>query len=215
VPFSGSWSAVVVEGGDTGESGELCAVGVAEFGEVDEECGGGDGSDAWDGLEEFGLVVGVVVLADVIGDVFVDLVDEAVEVFEESLDAECVLGGGGGFEVLEFEGAEFDELSSAEDEGLELSEVFRCFLKFTEGGSAGEADEGSCVDAVGFGEDALGPGEADDTVGLDDGDAVSVLEEVVGEVEVVSSCGFHDDDAFAGYGEELVELEEAFGGVWE
>lgn len=57
-------SAVVVEGCESGECGDLFAIELSEFGEVGEEREGGDVSDAGDGGEDVGLLLPIGVFAD-------------------------------------------------------------------------------------------------------------------------------------------------------
>ena len=210
----GGMSAVLVDGRDADEGGDLLAVDLAEFGELGDERDGRDGSDSGDAGQEVVELAPVGVGGAEFGDVFVEVFDSLLEQFDELLNVAAHGGIAGGFEVVFLLSEEFDDLASAGDEGVELPLIFGRFGAETEVfGVLGIADQQAGVEGVGFGEPSEAGGEVADAIGRDDGDGVFPFGEEEEELGVVDAGGF-EDDLTGVRGRELGEQRlEPLGGV--
>jgi hypothetical protein len=109
-------AAVVIEGCDADEGCDLFLAGVAELGQLGDEDGGDDGSDAGDGAQQLGTAGEFAIGLDLAGDRLDELGDLLAEEGEMALDrgkAHRVIGMGA---VLLFHGQHVVELAPATNE---------------------------------------------------------------------------------------------------
>jgi hypothetical protein len=206
-------SGIVVEGSQAREGGDFLAAEASEFGELGQEGGGEDGSDAGGAGEELGFVAPIVVGVDEASDFGIELVDLLAEKAQELLDAASREGGVGEFEARGFCGTEFEELSASGDQLIELGLFFWGF--FERGGLdvQGETGEDLGIEAIGFGELAEAAGKVADLPGVDACDVEAGVKELNDDSSLVTAGGLNDDEAGAEGTEPLDDLCDALGVV--
>ena len=177
----------------------LGAVEESEFGEIGDEDGGGDGSDAGHGLESAGGLVPVVVAANEAEDLLVHVIGLLDEELDDGLQAVAGEGGGGEFEAVGFHNAEFDELPPPLHQR-------RQFPEFVGGEDMQSGPDELCDQGQGLGINAVGLGESAESLGevsrlfrMDAGDGQLFATQEFDQLPLVTAGGL-EDDAFDGFG---------------
>lgn len=191
--FTFGMPAIVVEGGDTDQGGDLLTIEFSQFRQFGDDGGSGDSADAGDSFEEFEAILPLVVGEDELEDGLVEPLDIFAKCVEGPLqalsDGFVEIAG----ETVGFRSVELHELSSAGDELVEfglflmgLDEWTRLHVQCETGNDLG-------VNAIGFGKDAESFGEVTDLARVDDRDGVSCGGEFGHERLLVLSGGFEDN----------------------
>lgn len=170
------------------------AIQLSDFGQFGNERCSRNWSDPWDALKQFGERFPLVVVIDELSDLLV----EFVESFVEEVDGlgDVVLRGhvSGGFSVIFLLSEEVNDLSSANDQCVQFSLIFRGNDGKSQAfDSLRELDEDSGIDLVSLRQDVHGFGKSAHSSWGDNGDRIVVLGEVKQEIEVIHARGFNDD----------------------
>lgn len=201
-------SAVVIEGSDADKRSNLLPVELSQFGEVSQEGGGGGGSDARHGGHEIDLVLPVVVITNEFADLILDTFDLFFEGFEDVLDALASGLGGCLFETVGLGRTQIDQLTTAFDELLELSQGPVWHFEAARLDDLTEASQDARVERVGLGEDSDAFGEIPDLAWINECHGMSGLEEFGDGHAFETTGGFEDDDTGSRFGKLLEQLAE-------
>lgn len=199
-------AAVTIEGSQAHERGDLLPVEFAEFGNIGDHGGRGDGTQARNGLDELSFVSPVIVGLNEGLDGAFDVVDLPLEGVQHGLDAFLSGLGTGHVPAIGLLRSQVDELSSASDELLDFGLFFGSF--FDRGGPDPfrEESQDPGIDAVGLGHQAQSFREVSCPPRIDDRDTIAGIGEVSDDLSLVAASGFEDDETMVGSGEQLAEL---------
>jgi len=185
--------AVMVVGGQARESGDLGAVGVAEFGDLGEQLSGGGITDSGHAGEDLALGVPVVIGLEKFSDGLFDDLELLVAHLDGLLNALQGDLSSSGLEPVFLHGSQLNELSSPGDKILKFLLVLRCFGCEWGLDELGELSEIAGVDGICLGSMSESLGEVPGLPRIDDGNRLTGVNEVTDEGSLIASGRFDDD----------------------
>lgn len=192
-PPSLEFPAVMVVGGQARESGDLGAVGVAEFGDLGEQLSGGGITDSGHAGEDLALGVPVVIGLEKFSDGLFDDLELLVAHLDGLLNALQGDLSSSGLEPVFLHGSQLNELSSPGDKILKFLLVLRCFGCEWGLDELGELSEIAGVDGICLGSMSESLGEVPGLPRIDDGNRLTGVNEVTDEGSLIASGRFDDD----------------------
>ena len=186
-------AAVVVEGSQSDQSGDLLSVEASQFGEFGQEGEAGDRADAGDALKDLILRFPVVVGLDELGNFSIQFRELLVQEGQQLSDPFGRELGGSLLKTIGFGGPQGDDLTAAHDQLLQFFLCFRDVFGFPRLHALTKEGQDMGVDAIGLGELSQSTGEVTHLTRVDDGDAMSGIDQFRDEPSFVASSGFHHD----------------------